>query len=560
MLIKLSHIDLRQVCACLVGKVAFTIALFAMALTLNLVTSFVVSDKAFAQTKSLKIYYTHTKEREKIVFKKNGRYDKAGLRKLNRLLRDWRNNKVISFDPKLFDLVWEVYRRSGAKNYIHVVSSYRSPESNELLRRTRGGQAKNSQHLYGKAMDFYIPGVKSSKIRAIAMKLQGGGVGYYPRSSSPYVHLDVAGVRAWPRMSRRELVKLFPDGKTMHLPSDGKPLPGYNVALREYKRRGGGIDTGKSVPVKKEKKPAPERTIVAKAETKTNQNANASGGFLGNLFGRRNDTAPKPAPTPTQQIASAAAVTTQAAEPTFAQNLATLPRENIPVPTLLVTAPQGIEADVKPDIAGQDERVQIASLIPQPQERPEPIAVSEVQPLAYDQADTKPALPTLTAIIAAAVETDRKRKENGQIPTPTLASVATPEEKRIDFASLETPKLRAHNRIDRMDLGASVSQALADTRKSGRPNLRDAIAAKYKANPATPTFEQITISKRVFSQDSILNMQPPAKAPRFVNRFMRKAPAVVYANGFSKDNTDQQGQTTFSGNAVNFLPVVRYEG
>lgn len=558
MLIKLSHMDLRQVCARLMGKVAFTIALFTMALTLNFVTSFAVSDTAFAQTKSLKIYYTHTKEREKIVFKKNGRYDKAGLRKLNRLLRDWRNNKVISFDPKLFDLVWEVYRRSGAKNYIHVVSSYRSPASNELLRRTRGGQAKNSQHLYGKALDFYIPGVKSSKIRAIAMKLQGGGVGYYPRSSSPYVHLDVAGVRAWPRMSRRELVKLFPDGKTMHLPSDGKPLPGYNIALREYKRRGGGIDNSKSAPVKT-KKAAPARTVVAKADTKTNQNANASGGLLGNLFGRRNNNAPKPAPTPTQQIASAAPVVAQVPEPTFAQNLAELPRENIPVPTLSVTAPQSIEADVKPEITAQDERVQIASLIPQPQDRPEAIAVSEVQPLAYDQADTKPALPTLTAIIAAAVETDRKRKENGEIPTPTLASVATPEEKRIDFASLETPELRAHNRIDRTDLGASVSQALEDTRRRGRPNLRDAIAAKYKANPATPTFEQITISKRVFSQDSILNMQPPAKAPRFVNRFMRKAPAVVYANGFSKDNTDQQGQTTFTGNAVNFLPVVRYE-
>lgn len=558
MLIKLSHTDLRQDCARLMGKIAFVIALFAVAFAFNFAPSFVNADKAFAQTKSLKIYYTHTREREKIVFKKNGRYDKAGLRKLNRLLRDWRNNKVIAFDPKLFDLVWEVYRRSGAKNYIHVVSSYRSPESNELLRRTRGGQAKNSQHLYGKAMDFYIPGVKSSKLRAIAMQLQGGGVGYYPRSSSPYVHLDVASVRAWPRMSRKELVRLFPDGKTMHLPSDGKPLPGYNVALREYKRRGGGIDT-KRAPAKKEKT-APARTVVAKAETDTNRTANASGGLLGNLFGRRNDNAPKPAPTPTQQVASAAPAAQQAPEPTFAQNLAELPRENIPVPTLLVTAPQGIEADVKPEITGQEERVQIASLIPQPQERPEGVTVSEVQPLAYDQTDTKPALPTLTAIIAAAVETDRKRKENGEIPTPTLASFVTPEEKRVDFASLETPELRAHNRIDRTELGASVSQALEDSRKGGRPNLRDAIAAKYKANPSTPTFEQITISKRVFSQDSILSMQPPAKAPRFVNRFMRKAPAVVYANGFSKDNTAQQGQTTFSGNAVNFLPVVRYKG
>lgn len=554
MLGQLTDIDLRQVCARLVGKIAFVIALFALSVTFNIAPSFVNADPAFAETRSLKLYYTHTREREKIVFKKNGRYDKAGLRKLNRFLRDWRNNKVIAFDPKLFDLVWEVYRRSGAKNYIHVVSSYRSPESNELLRRTRGGQAKNSQHLYGKAMDFYIPGVKSSKLRSIAMKLQGGGVGYYPRSSSPYVHLDVASVRAWPRMSRKELVRLFPDGKTLHLPSDGKPLPGYNVALREYKRRGGGIDTGRSKPVKKQE-PAPTRTVIARADTNDNKNANSSGGLLSNLFGRRNNNNAQPTPAPRQQVAAVA----RAPEPTFAENTAELPRENIPVPTLLVSVADNVVADIKPEITSQ-ETVQIASLIPQPQDRPEGLALSEVQPLAYDQPDTKRPLPSLTAIIAAAVETDRKRKENGEIPTPKLASFGEPQEKRIDFASLETPELRAHNRLDRTELGASVSKALEDSRKGGRPNLRDAIAAKYKAKPSAPTFEQITISKRVFSQDSIVNMKPPAKAPRFVNRFMRKAPVVVYANGFSKENIDQQGQTTFTGNAVNFLPVVRYNG
>lgn len=558
MLGKLTHIDLRQNCARLMGKIAFVIALFAVSVTFNIAPSFVNADPAFAETRSLKLYYTHTREREKIVFKKNGRYDKAGLRKLNRFLRDWRNNKVIAFDPKLFDLVWEVYRRSGAKNYIHVVSSYRSPESNELLRRTRGGQAKNSQHLYGKAMDFYIPGVKSSKLRAIAMKLQGGGVGYYPRSSSPYVHLDVASVRAWPRMSRKELVRLFPDGKTLHLPSDGKPLPGYNVALREYKRRGGGIDTGRSKPVKKQE-PASARTVIAKAETNNNQNADSSGGLLGNLFGRRNNNNSQSEPAARQQVAAATPAATRAPEPTFAENTAELPRDNIPVPTLLASVSDSLVPDVKPEITGQ-EGVQIASLIPQPQERPEGIALSEVQPLAYDQPDTKRPLPSLTAIIAAAVETDRKRKENGEIPTPKLAAFTAPQEKRVNFASLETPQLRAHNRLDRTELGASVSKALEDSRKGGRPNLRDAIAAKYKANASAPTFEQITISKRVFSQDSIANMKPPAKAPRFVNRFMRKAPVVVYANGFSKDNIDQQGQTTFTGNAVNFLPVVRYNG
>ena len=68
------------------------------------------------------------------------------------------------------------------------------------------------------------------------MRLQGGGVGYYPTSGSPFVHLDVGNVRAWPRMTREQLVKLFPDGRTVHLPTDGTPLPGYELARADVER------------------------------------------------------------------------------------------------------------------------------------------------------------------------------------------------------------------------------------------------------------------------------------------------------------------------------------
>jgi hypothetical protein len=144
-------------------------------------------------------------------------------------------------DPRLLDLVWEVYKRSGGKDYIHIVSAYRSPTTNNMLRnRSRStGVAKKSQHMLGKAMDFYVPGVKLSTLRALAMQMQVGGVGYYPTSGSPFVHLDVGNVRAWPRMSRQELARLFPSGQTMHLPADGRPLPGYNQAIANYKKRVG---------------------------------------------------------------------------------------------------------------------------------------------------------------------------------------------------------------------------------------------------------------------------------------------------------------------------------
>lgn len=201
----------------------------------------VSASDASAQDKSLKLYFVHTGEKAVITFKRNGKFDPKGLAQINQFLRDWRRNEPARMDPRLFDLVWEVYRRSGASDYIHVVSAYRSPTTNNMLRtRSRNtGVAKNSQHMLGKAMDFYIPGVKLSTLRGLAMQMQVGGVGYYPTSGSPFVHLDVGGVRAWPRMTRQELVQIFPNGNTIHLPADGKPLPGYETAMADYKRRVG---------------------------------------------------------------------------------------------------------------------------------------------------------------------------------------------------------------------------------------------------------------------------------------------------------------------------------
>lgn len=206
---------------------------------LALVAGFVPSKPAEAagETRSLKLYFIHTGEKATITFKRNGKFDAKGLQEINRFLRDWRRNEPTRMDPRLFDLVWEVYNKVGASDYIHVVSAYRSPTTNAMLRSRTKGVAETSQHMRGKAMDFYIPGIPLKTLRETAMKYQRGGVGFYPTSRSPFVHLDVAGVRAWPRMPREELVRLFPTGKTLHIPADGKPLPGYEQALAEYKAR-----------------------------------------------------------------------------------------------------------------------------------------------------------------------------------------------------------------------------------------------------------------------------------------------------------------------------------
>ena len=194
-------------------------------------------ETASAETRTLKLYYTHTGEKAEITFKRNGRYDVAGLKKLNQFLRDWRYNEPIKMDPRLFDLVWDLYRSVSGRDYIHVVSAYRSAATNSLLRSRSSGVAKKSQHLLGKAMDFFIPGVPIKNLRDAGLRVQAGGVGYYPRSGSPFVHVDVGNVRHWPRMSRRELFAVFPSGKTLHVPSDGKPLPGFEQALASYQSR-----------------------------------------------------------------------------------------------------------------------------------------------------------------------------------------------------------------------------------------------------------------------------------------------------------------------------------
>ena len=193
---------------------------------------------ADGDTRTISMHHIHTNEDITITYKRNGRYDEAALEKLNWLLRDWRRGQEIRMDPQLIDLLWEVQRETGSKQPIYVVCGYRSPETNAMLRRRSSGVARFSQHMLGHAVDFYIPGAALEELRVIGLRMQRGGVGFYPTSGSPFVHMDTGGVRMWPRMTRDQLLHVFPDGRTVYLPSDGRPLSGYAVALAELKKRG----------------------------------------------------------------------------------------------------------------------------------------------------------------------------------------------------------------------------------------------------------------------------------------------------------------------------------
>lgn len=236
--------------------------------------------RADGETRTLSFVHTHRQDSITITFRRNGQYDEQALNQLNWFLRDWRNDKPARMDPRLFDILWEVYRESGSRQPIHIISSYRSPETNSALRRRSSGVAENSQHMLGKAMDIRLPDVPTERLREIAMRLQYGGVGYY--GSSDFVHVDTGNVRAWPRMSQQQLARLFPNGNTAHLPANGKPLPGYEQARAQIAARNAALAT----------------------------QASAGGGSIGtllaNVFGRKTPAQP-PAPVQEPTVVASAA-------------------------------------------------------------------------------------------------------------------------------------------------------------------------------------------------------------------------------------------------------------
>jgi uncharacterized protein YcbK (DUF882 family) len=225
-------VDLYSPCARLAGSVGLAAALLVIGCD-GLQTAVANGD-----TRTLTLHHTHTGEDLTVTFRRNGRYDEEGLKKLNWFLRDWRTDEPTKMDPLLFDIVWEVYREVDGKQPVTIISAYRSPKTNAMLRKRGRGVAEFSQHMLGKAMDFHIPGASLADVRAAGLRAQRGGVGFYPTSGSPFVHLDTGSIRHWPRMTHDQLARVFPDGRTVHVPTDGQPLRNYHLALADVEKRG----------------------------------------------------------------------------------------------------------------------------------------------------------------------------------------------------------------------------------------------------------------------------------------------------------------------------------
>jgi uncharacterized protein YcbK (DUF882 family) len=145
--------------------------------------------------RSLRFYNTHTGEILRTMFWAEGQFIPEALQDINHLLRDHRNDKVATIDPELILLLDRVSSQFSNNEVIHVISGYRSPETNQMLHESTGGVAKHSMHMEGKAIDVRIPGRDLERLHQAALALKGGGVGYYP--DSQFVHMDTGRVRHW---------------------------------------------------------------------------------------------------------------------------------------------------------------------------------------------------------------------------------------------------------------------------------------------------------------------------------------------------------------------------
>ncbi len=156
------------------------------------------TNPAFALTpapRALSFHNLHTGESFKGAYWENGQYVPDSLVEIRKVLRDFRTGDEHMIDTKLLDLLTAMHRRLDTSEPFQVISGYRSPKSNAMLREKGSGVATHSYHMRGMAIDIRVAGRRTSSIQRLALGLQRGGVGYYP--ASDFVHVDVGPVRTW---------------------------------------------------------------------------------------------------------------------------------------------------------------------------------------------------------------------------------------------------------------------------------------------------------------------------------------------------------------------------
>ena len=148
-----------------------------------------------ANLRSVSFVHTHTGERLTAAYWRDGEYQPEVLQQVNHVLRDFRTNEVHAIDPTLLDVLFELRTKVGSERAFHVISAYRSPKTNEMLRQSSNGVAEHSMHMLGKAIDVRLESFPTDRLADVARSLRRGGVGYY--RASDFVHVDTGRVRYW---------------------------------------------------------------------------------------------------------------------------------------------------------------------------------------------------------------------------------------------------------------------------------------------------------------------------------------------------------------------------
>jgi len=144
---------------------------------------------------SVSFRQVHTGESFSGVYRVGDQYLPEAFERLNYFLRDFRTGDAFPMDPRVIDILSLVQDGTGKSTPLEILSGYRSPKTNAMLRRVGNGVARNSYHMYGQAVDIRMPGYSTSKLSRVARGLRAGGVGYYPKSH--FVHVDTGDIRSW---------------------------------------------------------------------------------------------------------------------------------------------------------------------------------------------------------------------------------------------------------------------------------------------------------------------------------------------------------------------------
>jgi uncharacterized protein YcbK (DUF882 family) len=488
----------KALSVCLPLRAVPCVGLAALGLIVS--TNALQSVVANGDTRSITLQHTHRDDSITVTFKREGRYDQDGLNKLNYFLRDWRNDDQIAMAPQLFDILWEVYREVDAKTPIRIVSSYRSPATNAMLRQRSRGVAQFSQHMLGKAIDFNIEGVAIEDLRVAGLRLQRGGVGFYPGS---FVHMDVGSVRHWPRMTHDQLARVFPSGRTVHVPSDGQPLPGYALALADIEKRGSSA-SGVSL--------AAARNAGAVSDDRIASAGSKKGGILSKLFGFSTDEEED------EGIAPAPAARVVAAKPVEE------PVARVPMPQARPAAIDVASRNTKP--AGGfalASATSVAVTLPPARDVPRPPA--EMSGAAAARAET-------TASITSWLN-DAEFGKPDRVPTNVALAYAA-------NAAADTPRDAPSSRLI-APMGATTQVARIPPKAGQRYN--------------DPWMRGITLATSVHYG---MNVTVYGKLDVAQVRMMMIKPVSTIAMGFGGDPYEGMQTLKFAGAAVTFLPTVTF--